>query len=103
VAAIGEEEAKTSDVPFSGPFLETPTLSWYLFHAPRRHPAAERNSATYVVTKLVGTGILKPAKNAFPPMVGGTADSQPHVAAGVQQPYEEARSSTNKTTASGQN
>ena len=72
---------------------------------PRRHrrKAAEHNSAPAGATLTAGAGILELAMHAAPLIVGGAMDSRPHVAAGVQPPTEEATSSTNKSSASGQN
>jgi transposase InsO family protein len=70
----------------------------------RRGPTtAGQNSTSPVVTATTSAGILQIAMHAALPTVGGATDSRPHVVAGVQQPYEEAHSSTNKTSASGQN
>jgi hypothetical protein len=69
----------------------------------RQRPVEGQNLAPSLMTSLGGAGIIQLSVLAAPPAVGGARDSRPHVAAGVQEPYEEAHSSTNKTSASGQN
>jgi hypothetical protein len=72
-------------------------------HPRRRKRAASRqSSAPPIATTTAGAGILQLAMLTAPPMVGGALALQSHGAAGGQQPCEEARSSTDKSSASGQ-
>jgi putative transposase len=69
----------------------------------RKRGFRDQNPASPLATQAPGAGILQLATHAAPPTVGGAPDPRPDVPVWVHPLYEEANSSTNNSSASGQN